>query len=85
MLLSVFNFGERGVVRGDLIHTIETSYSMEYQYFTITSNGKGSYSIYDVCYSTASQRFYQLALTYNSSSQNTLPVYRRYLGSFVES
>ncbi len=74
--------GVTSVVRGDLVHTTETSYSMEYQYFTITANGKVSYGIYGVWYSTASQRLYQLALTYYS--QNTLFVYERYLDSFVE-
>ena len=81
VFLDVIAEGKANFEIGELVETTKAGRRLIYQYYTFTIEGEASYGIHGVWYCDTNQRLYQLHLVY--SEEDNLPIYQRYLDSFV--
>ena len=67
--------------KGNLAETTKAENRMIYQNFTMVSSGEKLFGVYGVWYCGTNQRFYQLYVYYGQ--ENVLPMFQRYIDSFI--
>lgn len=73
--------GWENFVRGKIVKTTKAGHQMAYQNYTATMHDTGFSGIVGNWFCDTNDRYYQLWLL--SSEENILPIYQRYLDSFI--